>query len=154
MNITSFGPYRAVGMSMSCRFEGREIPSLWERFLLRIGELDTAGTGSFGFCRCIPGATDGSFEYVAAVAVNPGAVVPPGMIAIDVPAGDYAVGDVARIADVRSRWEQLANAVTASDWTPYCGPQGCDCAFHPSFEHYPPDFLSDGPFQVYIPVHK
>jgi predicted transcriptional regulator YdeE len=155
MNITSFGPYRTVGMRCAGKNENNEIPALWERFLARIEELDPAEeAGSFGFCRCIPGATDGSFEYVAATAVTSHSPIPNGMIEVEVPGCEYAVSRVANVADARAAWERAATAVNSSDRTPYCGVEGCECASHPSFEFYPPDYTDDSPFWVYIPVHR
>lgn len=155
MNISSFGPYRAAGMSLKGKLESSEIMALWGRFLPRGNELEAAeGGGSFGFCRCIPGATDGSWEYVAAIAVKDNISVPRDMIAVDVPGAEYAVCDVAAISDIRAGWESLAREVNSSDWTPYCGPRGCGCAEHPSFEYYPPEFRGQGPLRLYIPIHR
>lgn len=61
------GPYRVIGMSVVDK-DSSAFKALWEQFIQRIGEIEQAGDGQFfGLCRCWPGATDGTFEYVAGV---------------------------------------------------------------------------------------
>jgi len=118
-----------------------------------IGKPDTFA--SFGVCRCVPGLTDGTFEYIAAVEASADAPIPEGMTAVDIPKCDYAVFDVPHVAEIKQTWTRAADALGLSEeWEPYCGPRGCECATHPCFEYYPPDFEEDDPLFLYIPVRR
>ena len=154
LQIATLGPYRAIGVHAFTRNENHEATELWKQFLPREREIERSQPGcAFGLCRCIPGATDGSFEYIAAFAATADAPLPENMMAVDIPRCEYAVFPVADLSEVRQVWRAAAKAFTTSgEWEPYCGPAGCDCANRPSFEYYPPEFRGSGPLFVYIPV--
>ena len=155
--IVEFGPYRIIGASCVGKNENREVPELWEReFMPRMGEIQKPGTyAGFGVCRCVPGFTDGTFEYIAAVEANADAPEPEGMMAVEIPHGEYAEFPVPHLSEIKHAWRSAAEALGASaDWEAYCGPAGCECAAHPCFEYYPPDFENDDPLFVYIPVRR
>ena len=160
--IVQFGPYRVIGMNYVGRNENGEVAALWGGpggFLSRVGEVEQPGCGccggnlAFGLCRCIPGVTDGSFEYVAAVAAAEDAPMPEGMLEAEVAAGAYAAFKVESLADIGKTWEAVGPWQSAhTEWDYYCGPDGCDCTSHPCFELYPPEFDGNGPVYVYIPL--
>jgi predicted transcriptional regulator YdeE len=155
VEVKQFGPYRIIGMSCVGKNESNELPQLWERqFIPRCKEIQAPERASaFGICRCIPGKTDGTFEYVAAVEARAGAPVPEGMVAVEIPRADYAVVPVAGLPEVRQAWAKVPEQVGGlAGWTPFCGPAGCECATHPCFEYYPPEFESNGQLFLYIPV--
>jgi predicted transcriptional regulator YdeE len=145
-----------MGVHCLGKNENNEATELWKQFLPREREIEQPRPNcAFGLCRCIPGATDGSFEYIAAFAVTGKAPLPAGMMAVDIPRGEYAVFPVADLSEVKQVWHTAAATVNAStEWEPYCGPAGCDCAQHPCFEYYPPEFRGSGLLFVYIPVKR
>jgi AraC-like DNA-binding protein/predicted transcriptional regulator YdeE len=68
----------------------QELPALWAAFLPRLAEIPNKVPGiCYGVVRQDP--SDGErLEYHAAIAVTDAANVPPGMAAVEVPAGTYA----------------------------------------------------------------
>jgi Uncharacterized protein conserved in bacteria len=157
VEIKEFGPYRIIGLSYVGNGENYDFGQMWERQLMpRWKEIDAPERASaFGVCRCIPGKTDGTFEYVAAVEAKAAAAVPEGMTAVDIPKADYVVIPVATLAEIRQAWGAVPEKLAGlSDWTPYCGPNGCECSTHPGFEYYPPEFEGNGPLFLYIPVKR
>ena len=153
---TVFGPCRAIGVRYAGKNENGEVMRLWGEFLPRGEEIATAGSGgSFGVCRCLPGVKDGSFEYVAGFAATPDSAIPAGMMAVDIPRGEYYIGKYESVTDYKRAWnETMAALGAAPEWTTYCqGPDRCQCAAHPSFEFYPPEFCGNGPVWFCIPVY-
>lgn len=154
--IIRFGPCRIIGVRYEGKNEQGEIVKLWDEQLLpRIDEIGRPAEpgGSFGLCRCLPDATDGSFEYIAAVQASSAAPVPRGMVEAAVPEGEFAVFKVPSVAVVQEAWSDAMEWVLASDrWAAYCVPGNCDCATRASFEYYPPDFGGEGSFYIYVPV--
>lgn len=157
LDISAFGPYRAIGVRYAGKNENQEIRKLWEEFLPRQGEIAKPGrAGAFGVCRCIPGATDGSFEYVAAFEARPDAPLPEGMIEVAIPEGEYVRHRFVGVENCMQAWQEAAGKLAAdAEWTGFCnGPGDCRCAERPCFEYYPPEFDGRGPAWVYIPVHR
>jgi predicted transcriptional regulator YdeE len=161
VKIVEFGPYRAIGMSCVSKNEHGEIPDLWMRengFLQRMHEIEAIpGVGSFGICRCFPGATDGEFEYIAALPVKPDTPVTEGMIEASIPAGTYAVFTVPSLAEIPQTWTATQEWMAAHpEWKGFCEPTdtGCDCIDHPIFELYPWNFDGQGELFIYLPVRK
>lgn len=155
--IVTFGPHRAIGMRYTGKAEKKELTELWEKFIPHAcGEsAPLMQGGCVGVCRCVPGKTDGTMDYVAAFLAKPGASVPSGMVEVDLPAGDYAVFPVPELDQCQAVWQSSYAQLEASEWVPYCtGPEACDCANHPSFEHYPPEYRGCGPFSIYISVKR
>lgn len=81
---------RVVGLAMECTPENRmEIPQLWGRFAPSIGSIP-GQQGSVTYGVCLPRG-DGNFGYVAGVGVDTGSEVPSHMVAVEIPAGRYAI---------------------------------------------------------------
>jgi len=161
VKIVEFGPYRAIGMGCVAKNEHGEFADLWMResgFLKRMHEIDALpGIGSFGLCRCAPGVTDGSFEYIAALPAKPDAPVPEGMVEAPIPAGTYAVFTAPSLAEIPQTWSATqAWMASHPEWKSYCEPTdtGCDCIDHPNFELYPPGFNGENELFIYIPLRK
>jgi predicted transcriptional regulator YdeE len=154
LRIEEFGPVRAIGLSMPAKPGVSDFAGLWRKQLMpRAGEIVKGGRGvPFGICRCIPGATDGTFEYLAVFEAAADAPIPPGMVAVHIPRAHYAVFAAASYSELGRVWGQAPKALAAQTaWTPYCGPQGCRCAEYPPFEYYPD---GSGQAWVYVPVSR
>ena len=156
--IKTFGPQRVIGIPYRGKNEQGEIPTLWEKdFLPRMQELGCTGTEgvAFGICRCIPGKTDGSFEYIAGCSVTATTPVPSGMIEIQIPQGQYMILPVPTLSQIGNAWCYSHEWFDKHpEWDAYCGPNGCDCVTHPGFELYPPEFNGDGPLFLYFPLRS
>jgi predicted transcriptional regulator YdeE len=163
--IVQFGPCRAIGLSYVGKYDNEKITALWDGpacIFTRIGEIpqppveksgEMAGHPMFGLCRCVAGAADGCFEYIAAAVASAEAPVPEGMVEVSIPACSYAVFEVPSLEETMAAWEAVPGWHAAHpEWKGFCGPDGCDCAGHPSFELYPPDFCPTGRFYLYVPV--
>lgn len=67
------------------------IPDLWKTFAPQMNKIPgRIGGHSFGACDAVPGVKEGSFEYMAAVEVDPKKFSGPWKLK-EVPAGDYLV---------------------------------------------------------------
>lgn len=157
--IIEFGPKRTIGMRYAGKNENNEIPQMWEKELMaRAREIKPpAGPyGAYGICRCLPGVSDGSFEYFASFEASEDAPVPQGMHEVKLPRSLYAAFKVNSLAEIHSAWQALQNWLGSSqEWQGYCtGPDDCDCAHYPSFEYYPPDWGFDKPFYIYVAVKR
>jgi predicted transcriptional regulator YdeE len=157
--IVEFGPYRVIGVRYAGKNENAEIKALWDNsFLPRISEIVKPGTGekiAFGLCRCLPGVTDGSFEYIAAAPASADAPIPDGMVDVQIAACTYVVFPVESLSAIMHAFEQSCSWLESHpEWEAYCSPAGCDCATHPGFELYPESFGVDGKLFVYIPIKK
>ena len=154
--MAEFGPQRVIGMAYVGKNEQGEIPALWEKtFMPRWNELGcTNGPGgTFGICRCVPGVTDGSFEYIAACGVDETQSVPEGMIELRLAQSQYLVITVPELAQIGAAWAYPVTWLSDHpEWEPYCGPNGCQCPTHPGFELYPSDFGKNGQLFLYIPL--
>lgn len=157
LKIVEFGPCRAIGVNHIGDNRNNELPRLWhEKLLPRISEIDKPADGvALGVCRCVAGATEGRFEYIAAFQATETSPVPAGMMELRIPRCHYAIFEVAGLADLPKAWTQIQAAMPAQKiWEGCCGPKGCECATHPSFEYYPPTFGQDGKLLLYVPVKR
>ena len=157
LQIVEFGPVRAIGMAMRGLPGKSDFAGFWQKgFGSRMGEIQhPKGCMMFGVCRCIPGATDGTFEYVAMMEATADAPVPAGMVEIVLPRCTYAAFAVESYAKFHEAWVGSREALLGQkEWKKFCGPDGCECATHPAFEYYPPDSYKTGKAWVYKPVRK
>jgi predicted transcriptional regulator YdeE len=158
--IIDFDHFRVIGLNYIGKNENQEIKLLWDDkqgIWTRMPEMniDKEHFGVFGICRCIPGATDGSFEYIAALSARPESPVPAGMVEADIPAGRYAVFQVESLDKIQEAWADASKwLATLTDYDVYCdGSRGiCDCANHPCFEFYPEEFMKTGRLEIYFPL--
>lgn len=157
MKIEESGPWRAIGMSCMGKGGSSEMSELWRTQMgPRMGEIRRpASAAAFGICRCIPGVTDGSFEYIAAAEATADSDVPAGMMELVIPRCHYAIMQVNSLAEIGEAWRQVqSGAGQQPGWEPYCGPKGCECASHPCFEFYASTFMEDGKLALCIPVER
>lgn len=154
MTTEDFGPVRVIGFSYSGPNDQGQIPKFWESVIPRFHEIPmTENAASFGICRCIEGAPAGQFEYIAGAAAQQGVPVPEGLVEVLLPAGPYLVKRIESLSEIHTAWESLMGEIKLhSEWQPYCGPDGCDCATAPCFELYPPDFPQNPELFIYVPV--
>lgn len=153
----TFGPQRAIGMRYEGKNENGEVAAMWGQVVPRIcSEFAPLMRGSAGVCRCVPGKTDGTMEYIAAFLTTQDTPAPEGLVAVDIPQGEYAVFTVPELDQCMAVWMSVPDALKASpELESYCqGPEACECAAHPCFEYYPPEYRGCGPFQIYIPVKR
>ena len=155
--IQEFGGYRAIGMNCISDNKNGEFPALWKRFMSRWNEIQISQDKdrglAYGFCRCVPGKTDGSFEYIAALTAEPNAPIPEGMLDVQIPRASYVVFTVRNLTEIFKVWEYTRAWFEAHpEWDTYCSPKGCDCSHYPCFELYPVDFCDDKPLYIYFPV--
>ena len=155
--LVEFGPYRVIGARCVGTNAQGEFSTLWERdFLPRMGEVVKPAGQEFvvGLCRCLPGVSDGSFEYIAAAPATADAPIPAGMVEAQL-AATYVVFPVAGLSAIMQAWGQFGPWLEAHpEWDGCCTPTGCDCATHPGFELYPSTFGRDGKLFIYMPVWK
>jgi len=154
--VVSFGPYRAIGTRYVGRNEHNEIPAMWGNdFLPRMGEIKMLDDAEFsvGVCRCLSGSTDGAFEYIAAAPASKDAVVPEGMVEVVIPFGQYVAIPIQSLREIHQAWCHSGDWFgDHPEWTGYCNKERCECAQHPGFEYYPPEFDGQGPLYIYLPI--
>ncbi len=142
-------------VGMAGRFTPRttsRIPQLWERFAR--GPMDgvphRAGHHTFGVCMDADFATleEDGFTYLAGVEVSRVDAVPPGMIAITVPARTYAVlthhGHIARLPDTVK--------YVFGTWLPASGHRH---VASPDFERYDERWeptTGEGEIDIWVPI--
>ena len=142
--------FHVVGMTQ--RFTPGKIdgiPALWERFIVRVGEIESTVPGvhyGVGVDDRRPG--DPGFLYTAGTGVATVGAVPEGMSVITVPAGRYAVfthkGPVTHFAKtIVAVWNR---------WLPASGHKARSA---PDFECYDRRFKMNSPaseVDLYIPI--
>ncbi len=155
--VVEFGPLRGIGLAMQVKDDAGDFGGLWQQQLFpRAGEVvRPAQAGAMGVYRCVPGATDGTFEYLALLEATADAPVPAGMLALNLPRTHYAVFPVAGLAALGAAWARTSALLEAQKvWLPYCGRQGCRCAECPAFEYHAWDSRTTGKVLIYVPVYR
>jgi predicted transcriptional regulator YdeE len=145
------GALKLAGIRYEGRNQNGEIPMMWDVFLPRVHEIvpEFAAHGAvlYGVCRDLPGATDGSFEYLAAAEVAAFDHLPQGFIGWDVPAHLYValpVQGLSKLGEVINYFYQ--------QWLPASQDYEMDGML--MMEVYPPGF-ADEKLDLYFPVkHK
>ncbi len=157
--IVELGSFRVIGMRYAGMNENNEIPALWgSGFPPRMAEVKTPPGGQlcFGLCRCLTGATDGSFEYIAAIAATPDAPIPDGMVEANIGAGTYAAFTVKSLNELKQAFgEAYAWIKTHSEWENLCDylhTGKCECTTYPWFELYTDEYPKTGKLYIYAPI--
>jgi predicted transcriptional regulator YdeE len=138
--------FTVVGMVYEGKNQNNEIAGLWERFNPRISEIEDAVDGCFGVCE--PAREDGTFRYLAGMAVSSAGQVPEGMDIWDVPASQYAVFPTTLPA-IGETYKYVFET-----WLPG---SGYAYASTPDFEYYDESFdiaEADSTFDIYVPIKK
>jgi len=123
--VKTIGPVKVVGKELRTRFfsfEDNPVPAFWDRCFQ---------DGTVATLEALPGRrypsaligwagrydpADQSFSYIVGVLADPGAAVPEGMAAYDIPENRFAVGSILGTEpDIYGRahdltWEQAAKA--------------------------------------------
>lgn len=128
------------------------IPELWQHFLPLLDAIPHKRPGSFGLCTNAK-PEDGSFDYVAGVAVERVARLPPGVIAESVPRQTYAVfrHDIHSL-DLHRELQPTVSWI----WSTWLPASDFEYVPSPDFERYPADFAPEpGKYlEIAIPVRK
>jgi AraC family transcriptional regulator len=135
--IVEIGSFVVAGVR--ARFDGdtkRRIPELWTRFLPLLPRIPHALPGTYGLCTNAS-AEDGSFDYVAGVAVERVDCLPEGAVAESVPRQTYAVfRHHVRAADLHPELQPTLRWI----WGTWLPASRFEYAGGPDFERYPADF--------------
>ena len=139
--------FTVVGLLLHTQPMSPEIPTLWDKFVPRIGEIQhqTEGHVSYGLMGGFDQAT-GMFDYMAGNPVAQVAPLPPGMARWDLDTHTYAVLEttLSKIGETM--------AYVYQTWLPSSDYEGVDA---PSFERYGEAFSSKNPvLDIYVPVKK
>ncbi len=128
------------------------IPELWTRFLAMLPDIPHRRPGTFGLCTNVS-RDDGSFDYVAGVAVERVDRLPEGIVAESVPRQTYAVfKHHVRSQNLHAELQPTLRWIFGT-WLPAAP---FEYAAGPDFERYPPDFEpKPGKYlEIAIPVRK
>jgi len=128
------------------------IPELWNRFLALLPDIPHQRPGTFGLC-VNANLEDGSFDYVAGVAVERVDRLPEGTIAESVPRQTYAVfRHQIRGHNLHAELQPTMRWIFGT-WLPAAP---FEYAAGPDFERYPPGFepAPGHSLEIAIPVRK
>lgn len=147
--------FTVVGLSR--RFTGEdktEIPQLWADFSARLDDVQNCrGEATYGVCQPVEGET-GEIDYMAGIEVSVTGPLPPGMTAVTVPRGHYAVFTHRFTgADLHGEIGKVIQYI----WGTWLGSSGYAYTGAPDFEYYDSRFSADslsGEIDFYIPVIK
>jgi AraC family transcriptional regulator len=138
------------------RFDGdtkHGIPELWQRFVPILHEIPHQRPGTYGVCTN-PNHEDGSFDYVAGVAIDGVDELPSGTIAESLPRQTYAVfRHHTRSPNLHAELQPTLHFI----WGTWLATSAYEYAGGPDFERYPPDFEGGKPgtyLDIAVPVRK
>ena len=146
--IVTHTPRVIVGMQIITKPMSPEIPELWSRFVQREHEISVVlePSATYGVMQMEAGAASG-LRYLAGLSVSDQAAsVPAGMIAVTVPAGQYAVFEFP-LSEIGSAFDFMFNS-----WLPSSGYAQTGS---PMFERYGEDFDPTVPssrMEAHIPI--
>jgi AraC family transcriptional regulator len=141
-------PFTVLGVLARCTPQSADFSDIWlNRFMARHDEISPHSTdGAFYGVDHLPGE-DGTFEYIAGMAVVNRETVPEGLVLRAVPAARDAVCECT-VATIGEAYERAFG-----EWLP-ASPYEHDRSL-PGFEHYPPDTTTgDSPVLIHIPIQK
>jgi AraC family transcriptional regulator len=147
--IVSRPAFTVAGLAYRGTPDGEKIGALWGQFGPRMCEMQPViePDVAYGVMANYDEAT-GEFDYTAACQVPNGAALPQGFVAVDIPAGDWAV-----FTTTMQEMSQTYPYIYGS-WLPQSGYQHGPA---PEFELYGPAFEPSNPdseLEIYIPVVK
>ena len=143
MNIVEQEGFRAVGLRIRTTSFSNEIPALWQRFMPFMQSI-TSSTPEISYGLMGEHHADGTFTYMAAVAVDADMVVDSSLDTWHVPAQRYAVFETT-MPQLGEMFGRIHGQLMPESGLQYG--QG------PSFEYYGPEF--DTPAQklhIYIAI--
>ena len=143
MQIVELPAFRAVGLRIRTTSFSTEIPALWQRFMPLMDAITTSTPGiSYGLMG--EHHADGTFTYMAALAVDADTVVDSTLDTWQVPAQRYAVFET-RMPQLGEMFGRIHGELMPASGLTYG--QG------PSFEYYGPEFdTSAQKIDIYIAI--
>ncbi|MEY3990619.1 MAG: hypothetical protein RI985_1700 [Chloroflexota bacterium] len=142
MNVVEQEGFRAVGLRIRTTSFSNEIPALWQRFMPFMQSI-TSSTPGISYGLMGEHHADGTFTYMAALAVDADMVVDSSLDTWHVPAQRYAVFE-ANIHTLSETFARIHGELIPAAGIHYG--QG------PSFEHYGPDFDTKQTLHIYIAI--
>ena len=144
--IVSIKGFKAVGITYFGNNSNGEIPNLWQAFNKRYGDIKQKSNSMlcYGICDDEPDS-EGRFHYTACAEVDSFQDIPEGMETKVVPEGKYLVYTYGgAIKDIGEFYNNIF-----TKWLPI---SGNEIDFRPQFELYDERFMSNGEFDIYIPI--
>jgi AraC family transcriptional regulator len=135
--ITEIDPFTVVGVRESFDRDNRhQVPELWDHFIeLQPEVLNAREDATYGVC--LNGKEDGSFDYLAGVAVSRVDALKQGLVAETIPRQVYAVfTHVVRSAPFHDDLQPTVRWI----WGTWLPNSAYEYAPGPDFERYPRDF--------------
>ena len=147
MRIVTKPAFTVAGMRYRGDNANNEIPQLWGQFNGKMGILPgrVDNTTCYGVCANFDEATK-EFDYTAACEIAPGAELPEGMVALEIPAQTYAVFETT-LPRIHETMEQIDSV-----WLPASEHERAD---GPELELYGETFNPNDPastFSIYVPI--
>jgi len=144
--VVSIQEFKAVGITYFGNNENGEIPSLWEMFNKRYGDIKKKSKPMmcYGICDGEPDS-ECRFHYTACAEVDSFEDVPEDMGTKVVQAGKYMVYTYGgAIKDLGGFYNELY-----TNWIPA---SGYEIDYRPQLELYDERFMSNGEFDIYVPI--
>ncbi|KRG61783.1 transcriptional regulator [Stenotrophomonas humi] len=140
--------FTVVGMEYLFREGDNGFGQLWERFIPRENEVTGKREPAVSYGVCAP-HTDGWLQYVAGFEVDEDAVVPEGMVRIQVPAQRYAVfTHVGTAAQIGASFEAIMDHLLDQHGFQPC--EGVDLERYD--QRFDDPFDSASEMELYIPI--
>lgn len=144
--ILSIEGFKAVGMSYFGDNNNGEIPKLWDVFNNNYRNIKQKSKSMLCYGIC-DGEMDseGRFNYIACAEVDSFEDIPQGMTTKVVPEGKYLVFTYrGAIKDLGEFYNDM--------FTKFIPDSGCEMDCRPQLELYDERFMSNGEFDIYIPI--
>lgn len=143
MQIVTLPAFRAVGLRIRTTSFSDEIPALWQRFMPYMDAITTSTPGiSYGLMG--DHQADGTFAYMAALAVTDEVIIDSALDTWRVPAQRYAVFETS-LAQMGTMFGRIHGELMPAS--------GLQYGVGPSFEYYGPAFDTPAQtFHIYIAI--
>lgn len=146
VKIESKPAFTVVGLKYHGKNENNEIPQLWGKMSPRWREIPARVNDQHVYGICGNMEEDGAFSYVAGVEVSATDALPEGMVAWEIPAGQYAVFPCTLKTIGETYKYAFETWLPASEYNHHPAPD---------FEYYDETFNPDDPaslLYIYIPL--
>ncbi|VBB07780.1 transcription regulator hth arac- type [Lucifera butyrica] len=142
--------FSLLGIQYHVKNKDREIPKLWNRLALRIGEIENIASNNYYGLQIYSGKLKKTEEitYIASVEVKSAGTIPPGMVSIEIPPSKYAVYTIPSIIDD-------IPSVMKKIYTVWLPETGLTPTSNYDFELFTESFIPNNPnseYHFYIPV--
>ncbi len=144
--ISNIKGFKAVGISYFGDNNNGEIPKLWEVFNRQCKDIKNKSKSMLCYGICDSDMdSEGRFNYVACAEVDSFEDLPENMETKVVPEGKYIVYTYS--GNLKDLGEFYGNIFT--NWLPA---SGYEMDYRPQLELYDERFMSNGEFDIYIPI--